>query len=156
MNVMTLLLWFAVCAVQDARHRQLSNWLTLGPLVLALTYLLINGKTWIGAEADEGGWALVLCLALTMPGYLLGKLGAADVKLLAALALATDRLILLGTLIGAGLAILLWMLAGRKFFNEALQRLIRTSTQTNADKSKKHPFAPYLFSGFILSLLCFH
>jgi prepilin peptidase CpaA len=156
MDLISLIIWLAVCAVQDARHRQISNGLTLGAGVIALACILLTGHTWIGRDAADGGLALVLCLVLTMPGYLLGKLGGADVKLLAALALATDHLILLSTFIGAGLTIVLWVIAGQKIVSLTVQRLKAHNTQTNSKMSIKHPFAPYLFSGFILTLLCFH
>lgn len=156
MELMSLIIWLAACAFQDARHRQISNGLTLGAFAIAVFYLLITGHTWLGSDAAEGGLALILCLALTMPGYLLGKLGGADVKLLAALAVATDHLILLGTFIGAGLTMLLWVIAGQKIVSVTVQRLTDANPQTDSEKPTKHPFAPFLFAGLILALACFH
>lgn len=156
MELITLIAWLAMCAIQDARQRQISNVLTIGVIVLALIYLLITGGTWLGAPGSEGGVALLLSLLLTVPGYLLGKLGAGDLKLLAALALATDRLVLLGTFIGAGLVLLLWVFIRQKDFTLKNQRLNKTNTHTNAAMPNKHPFAPFVFSGFLLTLLAFH
>ena len=47
---------------------------------------------------------MALALVLTVPGYALGRFGAGDVKLLAALGLASNIEYLLGSLIGAGIA----------------------------------------------------
>jgi prepilin peptidase CpaA len=118
--------------------------------------LVITGRTWLGATAAEGGVALLLSLLLTFPGYLLGKLGAGDLKLLAALALATDRLVLLGSFIGAGLAMLLWILIRQKFITQENQRLTATDIHTDTAKPDKHPFAPFLFAGFLMVMLAFH
>lgn len=155
MELITLSAWLAACAFQDARQRQISNWLTFGAIALASIYLLFSGQTWLGAAAAEGGWALLLSLALTVPGYALGKLGGGDLKLLAGLALATDRLFLLGTFIGASVALVIWVVALRKLFFFAWQRVITGVNTPNINESKKHPFAPFLFIGFMMASLYF-
>lgn len=156
MDLLLLLAWLAVCADQDARQRQVSNWLTLGAGALALAYLVLRGQTWLGASAAEGGWALLFAALLTLPGYALGKLGAADVKLLAALALATDRLYLLGTLIGAGVVIVLWLLIRQKTGHLTIQWLANRYIQMDSKSQNKQPFVPFLFAGFALTRLCLH
>lgn len=156
MELLILCAWLATCAIQDARQRQISNGLTIGVIVLALVYLLITGRTWLGAEAAEGGWALLISLVLTLPGYWLGKLGGGDLKLLAALALASDRSVLLGTFIGAGLALLVWFLIRQKNFTIKNHGLTSTDIHTNINQSNKYPFAPFLFTGFVLFMLAFH
>ncbi len=156
MELLTLIAWLAACAIQDARQRQISNSLTFGAIALTLVYISVTGHTWLGAPASEGGWALLISLALTLPGYLLGKLGAGDLKLLAGLALATDRLVLLGTFIGAGVAMLAWVLFRQKYRAHANQGLRNADIHTNANETNKHPFAPFLFSGFVLFMLAFH
>ena len=83
---LVVFVWLVVCAQQDIRQRQIANRLTLGALLLALFYLLWSGSTWLGTSRAEGLWALCLALLLTLPGYALGRLGAGDVKMLAALA----------------------------------------------------------------------
>lgn len=156
MELLILCAWLATCAIQDARQRQISNGLTIGVIVLAVAYLLITGRTWLGAEAAEGGWALLLSLALTLPGYWLGKLGAGDLKLLAALALASDRSVLLGTFIGAGLTLLIWVLVRQKIFSVKNHELTSPNIHTNKNQPNKYPFAPFLFSGFLLFVLAFY
>ena len=144
--------WFIACSIQDLLQRQISNVLTFGAAALALLYLLGSGHTWLGASAAEGGWALLIALVLTLPGYALNKLGAGDVKLLIALALATDRLTILGTLIGAGVCTALWWLFASKILPLVNQQLRIYSFEENGPVSKKLPFAPFLLGGFTLTM----
>jgi len=154
MNLLLILVWLAICAEQDARQQQVSNWLTLGAVFLALSYMLITGHTWLGADASAGGWALLLTVMFTLPGYMLGKLGAGDVKLLAALALATDSRFLLGTFIGAGVTSVIWLMTRQKLSTQMDQWVSDRYTQTSAITSNKHPFVPHLLAGFLLTAIC--
>jgi prepilin peptidase CpaA len=113
MKLFFLLIWFAICAEQDARCKQISNGLTLGAAALAIIYLALTGMTWLGSPAREALLAVTLALALTLPGYALGKLGAGDVKLMTALALASNSAYLLGTFIGAGVAMATWLIVAK-------------------------------------------
>lgn len=47
---------------------------------------------------------------------MLGRFGADDVKLMGALALATSPQYVLGTFIGAGVSVLLWLLTRRRLW----------------------------------------
>lgn len=143
-----ILLWLCVCAVQDIRQRQIANTLTLGVGLLALVYLLWVGSTWVGAPRSEGGLALALALVLTLPGYALGRFGAGDVKLLAALGLASDTAYLLGSLIGAGAAMLAWTLVRQWLSSSPVERAEKAST--------KQPFAPFVLTGFAGCWLWIH
>ncbi|QHF42857.1 prepilin peptidase [Pseudomonas sp. S35] len=146
-----LFVWLALCAVQDIRQRRIANRLTWGGLLLALVYLLWSGSTWLGAPAAEGGWACALALLFTLPGYALGRLGAGDVKLLAALALATDSHYLLGTFIGAGLASAGWLLLAPRLWPLLNQEVRYTLRYLQPQASGKQPFAPFLLAGFALA-----
>ncbi|RMQ48652.1 hypothetical protein ALQ04_01993 [Pseudomonas cichorii] len=156
MELLFLLAWLAICAEQDARQRQISNGLTLGGFALALGYLLYSGHSWLGLESADAGWALLLAVALTLPGYALGRLGAGDVKLLATLALASGSLYLLGTFIGAGLAMLVWLAVRQKVWPLMGQRFTQRYVYMNAEATNKHPFSPFIFAGFLLAALCIH
>lgn len=153
-HLLVVFLWFTACAIQDLYQRQIANILTFGAGALALLYLLWTGHTWLGASAGEGGWTLLIALILTLPGYALNKLGAGDVKLLIALALATDRLMLLGTFIGAGLCAGLWWWLAPKIMSLCNQRVILPNNKHVKETSKKLPFAPFLLCGFSLTVLC--
>ncbi len=147
-----VLLWFVACSIQDLLQRHISNLLTVGGAALAFLYMLWSGHTLLGASAAEGGWALLIALLLTLPGYALNKLGAGDVKLLMALALATDRPTILGAVIGAGICSgLCWFFAS-KILPSINQRVKTLSFSKDAPLSIKLPFAPFLFAGFALTV----
>ncbi|WDY58804.1 prepilin peptidase [Pseudomonas sp. PSKL.D1] len=136
MHSLAVLVWLALCAGQDARERQISNVLTLGAAACALVWLLTTGHSWLGAQGSEAALGFVIVLLLTLPGYMLGQFGAGDVKLLGALALASSLDHVLGTFIGAGVVLVLWLLVRRK----------------TRQPGEKRPFAPFLLAGFALSL----
>lgn len=143
-----LLLWLSVCALQDLRQRHIANGLTLGAALLALLYVVWTGRTWLGAPAGEGGWALALALLLTLPGYALGRFGAGDVKLLAALGLATTVDHLLWSLIGAAALLATWSLV-----HQGLGAHGETAVK---HASRKQPFAPFVLTGFALYWFWIH
>lgn len=152
MQSMVLVLWFTLCAEQDLRQRRITNTLTLGGAALALVVLFGTGHTWIGASVAEGGFALALCMAITAPGYWSGRLDASDVKLLAGLALATDRMHLLGTFVGAILTLVLWALIGPRIWTRLKPRTRRLLHPLEPANSINPPFSPFLLAGFLLSL----
>lgn len=156
MQSFVLLIWLTLCAAQDARQRQIGNSLTLGVGGLALVYLLVTGHTWLGADAVQGGWAFLLALLLTLPGYLLNRFGAGDVKLMTALGLATDGTHLLGVFIGAALASVFWLMIAPKLWLHMSQRLREHLRFMAVEKSKKLPFAPFVLIGTILTLTWIH
>ncbi|WLH36322.1 A24 family peptidase [Pseudomonas sp. FP2196] len=156
MHSFVLLIWLTLCAAQDARQRHIGNGLTLGFGGLALGYLLITGTTWLGAEPAQAGWAVLLALALSLPGYVLKHFGAGDVKLMTALALATDGAHLLGTFIGAALTSAIWLLVVPKLWLHMSQGLRERLRYMAPEKSKKLPFAPFVLVGTFLTLLWIH
>lgn len=156
MKLVLLLVWFAVCADEDARRRKVSNWLTFGGALLALLYLLITGTSWLGAPMSQAGWALLLTLILTLPGYALGRLGAGDVKLLIGLALASDATHILGTFIGAGVASLLWLLMRQKIWPYTGQGFKQRYPMLAPETSNNQPYVPFLYIGFVLAALWIH
>ncbi len=71
-----------VASVCDLRTRRIPNLLTFGAAAAALVFSLVTGGA-SGMLASAGGW-LTGC-ALFLPFFVLGGLGAGDVKLAAAL-----------------------------------------------------------------------
>ncbi len=140
MKLFFLLIWFAICAEQDARCKQISNGLTLGAAALAIIYLALTGMTWLGSPAREAVLAVTLALALTLPGYALGKLGAADVKLMTALALASNSAYLLGTFIGAGVAMATWLIVAKRAWPPTQQWVTQRYRYMNPTAPDKYPF----------------
>lgn len=156
MKLLFLLIWFAVCADQDARCRRVSNWLTFGGALFALIYLLSTGASWLDVPMAQVGWGVAVALLLTLPGYALNRLGAGDVKLLVALALASGHLYILGTFIGAGVTSLAWLLARQKVWPLLAQQLSDRYPNLAPETSSKQPFVPFLFVGFAVMALWLH
>ncbi len=156
MKLFFLVIWFAICAEQDARCKQISNRLTLGAAALAIIYLALTGMTWLGSPALEALLAVTLALALTLPGYALGKLGAADVKLMTALALASNSAYLLGTFIGAGVAMATWLIVAKRAWPPTQQWVTQRYRYMNPTAPDKYPFSPFLFAGLLLSTALLH
>ncbi|MBK5525920.1 prepilin peptidase [Pseudomonas sp. TH06] len=156
MHSFILFIWLVLCAAQDARQRRISNAMTFGAAALALAYLLWTGSTWLGADAGQGGWACLIALALTLPGYFMGRMGAGDVKLMTALGLATDGVFILGVFIGAGGASLIWVLLAPRVWLHMSQGLRDRLRYLGPDKSKKLPFAPFVLIGAVSVLLWIH
>jgi prepilin peptidase CpaA len=156
MQSLVLIIWLTLCAAQDARHRQIANGLTLGAAGAALAYLLWTGNTWLGATAEQGGWAFLLALAFTLPGYAMKRMGAGDVKLMTALGLATDGIHLLGAFIGAGLASVCWLLLAPRVWPLMSQGLRRRLGFMGPKASKKQPYAPFVLIGLACTLLWIH
>lgn len=130
--------------------------MTLGVGALALVYLLYFGTTWTGAAAKQGGWACLVALAFTLPGYFMGRMGAGDVKLMTALGLATDGVSLLGIFIGAGVASVVWILLAPRVWLHMSQGLRHRLRYMAPSMSKKLPFAPFVLIGFLLVLPWIH
>lgn len=148
-----LLLWGLVCAVQDARHRRISNWLTLGLAALASSYLLLTGHSFTGAPAGTVVLGLLLALVLTLPGYAAGKMGAGDVKLLAALALASQPLLVLASLAIAAFSMVGWMLSGPAIWRRLSARAQQQLIQLEPGQTKGLAYAPFVFCGLLVSVL---
>jgi prepilin peptidase CpaA len=156
-SLLSLCAW-AVCAAWfDWRHRRLPNALTLGGLLAAFFCLIWVGTSWSGADATSAWLALGLGAALTVPGYLLGKLGAGDVKLLMAMGLLSDWRTLLTTfLIGSLVGVLLgvWPLA-RRWLQEMVSVAVGSSRwmPTQSAPTGRHiPYGSALALGFVCAL----
>ena len=73
-----VIIWLAICAVQDWKHGEVTNWLTIPAMVMGMGYAVYLGK--------ERAIICAAALAGLMLLYILGSLGGADVKVLVALA----------------------------------------------------------------------
>ncbi|MGN8261556.1 prepilin peptidase [Pseudomonas sp. SMSB3] len=151
MQSMVLLMWLALCTEQDLRQRQIANMLTVGVATGALVWLFATGHSWIGAEASDAGWALAIVMLLTLPGYMLGRLAADDVKLMGALALATSPHYVLGTFIGAGVSVVLWLLLRRRLWKLLNPKLKKHLTALTEQMGDRQAFVPYVLTGFLLT-----
>lgn len=152
MPSLVLLLWFTLCAEQDIRQRQIADTLTVGAGVLALACLFATGHTWIGSSLVEAAAALVLSMALTLPGYINGRLRCSEVKLLWALALASDSSHLVGTLIGGIVALVLWVFLTPMIWSRLSIRYRRKVGYLDPASGTVLPLTPFLLVGFVMTL----
>jgi len=156
-QMLALCSWAALAAWVDWRSRRLPNVLTLGAVFLALLSLLWFGKSWTGAPASTAYAGFGVALLLTLPGYVFGKLGAGDVKLLAAMGLLSSTSALLTTfVIGAlvGLVMAFWPAAISRM-RDALAVMLRqeawVSTRT-MPRGKHIPYGSALACGFVCAI----
>ncbi len=153
-----LLGWFAVCAFQDLTRLRVSNWLTLGGALIALLFLLTQGHTLTGFAPPAAAVGALLAAALSVPGYWLGKLGAADVKLLVALGVASDPYTVLYTLALACLFCVCLMFASKLLIDsEKLPANYKSQlARLQPSKSKSFPFIFALFAGLLTTVAFVH
>lgn len=147
-----LVLWALACAVQDARSRRIGNWLSLGMLAVAGAWLGLCGTSLTSAPTAIAAIGFALGVALALPGYVLGRMGAADVKLLAGLGLASSPMHVLLTVAFAALAMLLWSLGGRSLWPHLGSWLRHQLRQMNPAERQVQPYAPFFLVGLLFSL----
>ena len=146
---LTLLLLLLAASICDLRTRRIPNVLTFGGAALALLYSLAAPHHGVGPLRALGG--LGLGLALMLPLYLLRAMGAGDVKLMGALALATSPPYVLGTFIGAGITVLAWLLGRRRLWILLNPKVKKRLQKLAEEVGDKQPFAPYVLVGFLLT-----
>ena len=77
-----LFVLLVMAAVSDVRFYRIPNWLTFGGMVFAIVYSTFAARTpMTGVQSALGG--LGTGLAIMLPFYVLGIMGAGDVKLMA-------------------------------------------------------------------------
>lgn len=136
-----LLLWAALVAFSDWRHRRIPNALLLAVLLPAGALCVWQGSGPLGVPALASGIGLAAGFAVTFPGYLLRLLGAGDVKLAATLGLLLGVPALWPALLIA--ALLLGLMAA----------LVRLRKHREDAPSRRLPAALPLTAGFAAVLL---
>jgi prepilin peptidase CpaA len=76
-----LLVWALAIAAYDWRVRRVPNGLLLVLLLPAVIDLAWSGSGILGATPGNSLLGLLVGFGMTLPGYMLGRLGAGDVKL---------------------------------------------------------------------------
>ncbi len=109
-----LALWAALIAASDLAVRRVPNLALALVLAPALTALALTGDGLLGVGWRASLLGMALALALTLPGYALGKLGAGDCKFAAVLGLllgvqATAVFLLAAALALSVMAALTWI-----------------------------------------------
>lgn len=110
LSLLALLSWLLLVMVIDLRYRKIPNLLSLGGMASAGVVLLLTGNTVTREPALVALAGLVLALLLTVPGHLAGKLGAGDVKLLAAIGLLCGLQMMLQAWMLASIAVFAWFM----------------------------------------------
>lgn len=118
----------ALAAAIDLRSQRIPNFLTFGGAAVALLYFGLTGGL-AGLGQSSGGW--ITGIALFLPMFLLGGMGAGDVKLLGAIGAwlgpeQTVRCALFSILAGGFLGLL--VAAQHHYVPEAFQKLGRLLT----------------------------
>lgn len=147
-----LLTWGLICAIQDMRRKKINNLLTFGLLFMALSYILITGQTLTQSSTGQAMFALFLAIALSLPGYITGNMGAADVKMLSAIAIATNSHYVLICFIGAAVSIAIWTLS-KPLWPKLPSGVHKAVPLMNPTTGKALPYAPFLFIGMLMATL---
>ena len=98
-----LLIWAGLIIYFDLRFRRIPNVLSVGGILVALLILMLTGETLTNGSSYSAFYGFLLAMLLTAPGYMMRRLGAGDVKLLAAIGLVSDWKALLVTYVLASL-----------------------------------------------------
>lgn len=104
--------WAGLLAWYDLRQRRLPNGLTLGAAAFAIVFLLVSGRSPLGAGPVSAWTAGIGAFVLLSPLCRAGWLGAGDVKLMAAIGLIGGLNVLLLTFVFSSLLTLpaaLWV-----------------------------------------------
>jgi prepilin peptidase CpaA len=152
-----------IATVTDLRTRRVPNWLTFGAAAAGLAMAATNVDGVGVAGALEG---LLVGLLLMLPGHLIGKTGAGDVKLLAAVGtlLGPKSIVmafLYSAIAGGGLAVLVAI--SRRRFRETLAgtaTLVWTGGANAVDierpsNNNRFAYAPALAVGAVVVALGF-
>jgi prepilin peptidase CpaA len=158
-----LLIWAVAIAIVDLRHRKIPNVLTLPAALAALAWMGLSGRCITGADWPQGLWAGLFGLAVTLPAYAWGKLGAGDAKYLFAIGLLSGWPVTRDTfVIAAALGVLValgwWALRNSPWARAVLQPLLplfRPLTQGMGKPPEQLylPFGTLLSIGFCAELL---
>jgi prepilin peptidase CpaA len=132
-----LVVWAGVIAWYDIRQRRVPNPALVLVLIPSLLAVCIQRQGLLGQGVWSSVGGMVLVFAVTLPGYLLKRFGAGDVKFAALLGL------LLGLARGFELLIMASLLMGAMAVVLSLRAL---------PKSAKFPAAPMLAAAFAVEM----
>lgn len=159
--VLLIPLWLLACAVNDWRSRRVPNAYTFGFLFAAAASLLLQGQALSGTSWQSGLLGFAFAGLITLPGFVLNRLGGGDVKLLAGLGLATDPLTVMVTFLVGTLVLVLTALWQRVEAKRA-GGVRQTDTPINPKEAplspeaelaeREWPFVPGLFIGYLVAL----
>ncbi|GAA3540661.1 A24 family peptidase [Zobellella aerophila] len=144
-----LLAWAGVCALQDVSQKRIANSLTFSGMAISLGYLLITGETFTGAAPGQAMVAVAMVILLILPGCIIGRMGAGDLKMLLGLALASDAPHVLTCMVTAGVGLGLWTLLSSHIWPCLPARLQNHMPYMAPNIGGGIPYAPFIFLGFL-------
>ncbi len=157
-----LLTWAALIGWSDCRHRKIPNLLSLSASMVGVAILLLSGRSFLGAPWPSACWGAAFAVAVTMPAYALGKLGAGDVKFLVAVGLLTSLEVTMTTFVVSSLLLgalaIMWLnrhvLASIRLA-APLSRLLTLIAHGNSagTDNPRFPFGTLISIGLCLALL---
>ncbi len=106
-----IIAWCLGVATADLSARRIPNILTLGMCLVAIFWLLFTGHSMLNATAQSAAIGAAISLLFTLPAYAARLLGAADAKLLLAIALIAGSYLTLFSFVIAALLAALFGLA---------------------------------------------
>ncbi|NKF21417.1 prepilin peptidase [Solimonas marina] len=133
----TLLIWAAAVAWSDWSRRRVPNVALLLVLVPAVLALIVEGQGLLGQRWVSSLVGFGLVFALTLPGYVVSRLGAGDVKLAALMGL------LLGGWAGLEMLLLAALLMGVAAVAMLMMKLPRQA---------RFPAAPMFALAFVIEM----
>jgi prepilin peptidase CpaA len=151
--------WAVVCGGYDLAFRRIPNVLTLGAHAGALAMLAATDQGWLGASPSSCFAAWALALILTVPAWIVKRLGAGDAKLLAAMGLLGGMEAMLVAYAVAGLLVggtaVIWMIAYRwePLLVPQLARIGVNAPAIPEPKGRMLPFGLGLAIGFVIALV---
>lgn len=151
--------WAMGCGGYDLVLRRIPNVLTLGAHGGALIMLVVNGQGLFAASVASCLIAWFLALALTLPAHAFNRLGAGDVKMLAAIGLASGletmliAYVIAGLLMGGVAVIKLMAYRWASWFAPQLMRSGINAPVIAEPNGRFLPFGAALAVGFIAALL---
>ncbi|MGZ5000306.1 MAG: prepilin peptidase [Methylomonas sp.] len=140
-----LIAWALGFALIDYRQRRLPNSLTLGAGGAAIIYLLIYGRSVLGASPLSATTAGISALLLLSPCLWLGWLGAGDVKVMSAIGFIGGIQILAATFVLSSfltLPVALWFSVGKS-----------RQAKQNPSQKLRLPQGVFIALGLMLAML---
>ncbi|OXY80876.1 prepilin peptidase [Oceanimonas doudoroffii] len=151
MTYITIITWITLCAWQDAREKKISNQLILYGLGVALIWMFYFGTTLTGQPVSEGITAALLSLSLTLPGYLMGKMGSGDVKMMMTLSLACGSTKILWLFFIATVVMIIWLYSAPKVWNRFPENMKQHLPMLSPEHVNAPPYAPFILTGALFS-----
>jgi prepilin peptidase CpaA len=153
-------LWLLACALSDWRSRRVPNAYSFGFLFAAAASLLLQGQALSGTSWQSGLLGFAFAGLITLPGFVLNRLGGGDVKLLAGLGLATDPLTVVVTFV-VGTLVLVIVALGQRLMVQRADTMRQAATPISPKveplspeeelAKREWPFVPGLFIGYLVA-----